>query len=85
MIVQLDQGNWWNPSTDQWFRGPMAPFGGIEWQISDQAWFKAEYSSDAYTLKLSKDYLIAKSQFNFGAEYQVKKWPACGRILSLRL
>ena len=51
MIVQRIREIGGDPSYDQWFRGPMAPFGGIEWQISDKLGFKAEYSSDAYTLK----------------------------------
>ncbi len=59
------------PSVDQWFRGPFAPFGGIEWQVNDKLGFKAEYSSDAYALETqSSDVFERKSSLNFGVEYQ---------------
>lgn len=58
-------------STDQWFRGDVAPFAGVEWQANDKWGFKAEYSSDAYVLEERQDVLTQKSRFNFGAEYQV--------------
>lgn len=58
------------PSTDQWFRGPMAPFGGVEWQVSDRLGLKAEYSSDAYDPETSRGVFERKSQLNFGLEYQ---------------
>ena len=58
-------------SVDQWFRGPAAPFGGVEWQINDKWGVKAEYSSDAYTVESGQSNIFArKSRFNFGAEYQ---------------
>lgn len=58
-------------SFDQWFRGEMAPFAGVEWQINDKWGVKAEYSSDAYeTETIRRDVFVRKSQFNFGAEYQ---------------
>lgn len=57
---------------NQWFRGPMAPFGGIEWRPTDRLGFKLEYSSDAYVLETEKrDIFERKSPINFGAEYQV--------------
>ena len=59
------------PAFDQWFRGPAAPFGGIEWQIDDRWGIKAEYSSDAYTQEtVNRAVFTKKSRFNFGAEYQ---------------
>lgn len=58
-------------ATDQWFRGPMAPFGGIEWRPNDRWGFKAELSSDAYTLETQTSSVFErKSRLNFGAEYQ---------------
>jgi len=36
-----------NFNTGQWFRGPAAPFAGVEWQVNDRLGLKAEYSSDA--------------------------------------
>jgi Exopolysaccharide biosynthesis protein YbjH len=57
---------------DQWFRGPMAPFGGIEWSPDDRLSLKAEYSSDAYVTETQTTSVFdRKSRFNFGAEYQV--------------
>ncbi|AXI48442.1 YjbH domain-containing protein [Sulfitobacter sp. SK012] len=59
------------PGFDQWFRGEVAPFGGVEWQVSDSLGLKAEYSSDAYNPETSRGVFTRKSRFNFGAEYQV--------------
>lgn len=58
------------PSVDQWFRGPVAPFGGIEWHVNDKVGLKAEYSSDAYNPETRRGVFTRKSRFNFGAEYQ---------------
>jgi hypothetical protein len=58
-------------STDQWFRGDMAPFAGLEWQINDKWGLKAEYSSDDYALESGNPDFSRDSRFNFGAEYQV--------------
>ncbi len=60
------------PSFDQWFRGPAAPFAGVEWVINDKFGLKAEYSSDAYTQEVDTSGIFTRrSRFNFGAEYQV--------------
>lgn len=61
------------PNWDQWFRGPVAPFGGIEWQASDRLALKAEYSSDGYTLQTAQGLLKRRSPLNFGAEYQLNE------------
>ena len=54
------------------FRGNMAPFGGIEWQINDKWGLKAEYSSDAYREESRiRRTFVRSSPFNFGVEYQV--------------
>ena len=56
---------------DQWFRGPIAPFAGIEWRPNDRWGFKAELSSDAYTTEtVTTSVFERKSDFNFGVEYQ---------------
>jgi hypothetical protein len=56
---------------NQWFRGPFAPFAGVEWQPNDRWGFKAEYSSDAYVTETQTvDVFDRKSSFNFGVEYQ---------------
>lgn len=58
-------------SYDQWFRGPAAPFAGIEWRPTDKWGIKAEYSSDAYVTETQKSNVFdRKSRFNFGVEYQ---------------
>lgn len=59
-------------SYDQWFRGPFAPFGGIEWQPDDRWGVKFEYSSDAYVTETRTSSVFERrSPFNFGVEYQV--------------
>lgn len=60
-------------SYDQWFRGPFALFGGLEWTPSDRWGFKAEYSSDAYVTETRTTSVFQrKSPFNFGVEYQYR-------------
>lgn len=67
-------GSGGNFNFDQWFRGPAAPFGGLEWQIDDKWAFKAEYSSDAYAEEAgARRTFDRKSPFNFGIEYQRNK------------
>ncbi|KEJ90742.1 YjbH domain-containing protein [Sulfitobacter donghicola] len=58
-------------SVDQWFRGDVAPFAGVEWQINDKWGLKAEYSSDGYVTETNLDVIDRKSRFNFGVEYQI--------------
>jgi hypothetical protein len=68
---KIDVGNGGNVNFKQWFRGDAAPFGGIEYQITDKLTFKAEYSSDAYTEEVDKRGTFErKSPMNFGLEYQ---------------
>jgi hypothetical protein len=64
--------------TDRWFRGPMAFFGGVEWQPTDRLGLKVEYSSDDYDVEAGRqlrtgagEIFDRKSSWNFGAEYQV--------------
>lgn len=56
---------------NQWFRGPAAPFAGIEIQATDRLSFKAEYSSDAYTKERTDGLFAYNSPFNFGVNYDV--------------
>ena len=64
-------GSGGNFNFGQWFRGPAAPFGGVEWQINDAWSFKAEYSSDAYQEEAATRGTFARrSSFNYGIEYQ---------------
>ncbi|MEM1372848.1 MAG: YjbH domain-containing protein [Pseudomonadota bacterium] len=58
----------------QWFRGPVAPFAGLEYRPGgswDKLRVKAEYSSDAYELEADRQgQFERRSPFNFGVEYQ---------------
>ncbi|MEL5875781.1 YjbH domain-containing protein [Cereibacter sphaeroides] len=61
-------------NADQWFRGDMAGFAGIEWQPTDRLTLKAEYSSDDYEEETEDRQIFdRKSPFNFGAEYEVSR------------
>ncbi len=58
-------------SVDQWFRGDVAPFAGLEWELNDRWGIKAEYSSDAYELETQQSNVFERnSSLNFGVEYQ---------------
>lgn len=68
----IDFGQGGVPNFRQWFRGPMAPFGGVEYQIGDRLTLKAEYSSDAYTREARvRDTFDYRSPMNYGVEYQM--------------
>lgn len=59
------------PNWNSWFRGPVAPFGGLEWQLTDRLGVKVEYSSDRYaTEDLARGVFERRSPWNFGIEYQ---------------
>lgn len=58
------------PSADDWFQGPYAPFGGLEWKFSDQFRFKTEYSSDAYENAVAGGSLDRDTSWNFGFDYR---------------
>lgn len=67
----VDIGFGGNINARQWFRGPAAPFGGLEWQFADRWGFKAEYSSDAYTEESgNRATFDRRSPLSFGLEYQ---------------
>lgn len=62
------------PAYDQWFRGPYAPFAGIEWRPNEKLGLKLEYSSDDYVTETQDASVFdRKSPFNFGVEYQVSQ------------
>ena len=55
----------------QWFRGPAALFGGLEWRPDDRWGLKLEYSSDAYPTETGLTNVFERrSSLNFGVEYQ---------------
>jgi len=67
----IDDGDSLFVNTAQWFKGDVAAFGGIEWQINDKWGVKAEYSSDAYVEEVeNRETFEINSPFNFGVEYQ---------------
>lgn len=60
------------PRLGEWFKGDVAPFAGVEWQITKRIGFKAEYSSDIYATEAGYRQTFARnSPFNYGFEYQV--------------
>lgn len=65
-------GNGGKPNYDQWFRGDVALFGGIEYQLTNKLTLKAEYSSDDYTTEAQRRGTFdKKSPLNYGIEYQL--------------
>ena len=60
-----------NVSTNQFFRGDAALFGGVEYAFNDRLTFKAEYSSDAYEEEELRGVLTPSTPFNFGLDYQL--------------
>lgn len=79
------------PSYDRWFRGDMAAFGGVSYSPNDKLTFKAEYSSDDYTLEQARGGFDRKSPFNFGIDYkpnealQLSLYHAYGSVLGAQL
>lgn len=61
------------PTYDRWFRGDVAPFGGIAWSPTDRLTLKAEYSSDAYTREVRSGVFQRESSLNFGVDYMVSR------------
>ena len=59
------------PTYDRWFRGDVAPFGGIAWQATDSLTLKAEYSSDAYAEEVASGIFQRRSSWNLGADYRI--------------
>lgn len=65
--------------TDQFFKGDMAFFGGVEWDTPVRGLsVKAEYSSDAYTNEQAFGGYDPKSPFNFGLEYEAVRGVSVG-------
>ncbi len=69
----LDIGEGGKANTDQWFRGPAAPFFGFAWDANDKLTLKAEYSSDAYPRETAAGTLSRDSSINFGFDYRINK------------
>jgi hypothetical protein len=65
-------------SIDQWFRGPAALFGGIEWSPTKRLTLVAEYASDAYTREAEAGTFAPSSPFSFGARYALSEGTTLG-------
>ncbi len=70
----LNIGEGGKANTDQFFRGPVAPFVGLAWQATDRLALKAEYSSDAYPRETAAGTFSRDSSVNLGFEYRFNKW-----------
>lgn len=53
-----------------WFKGPAALFGGLQYEVSPRLVLTAEYSSDDYTAESQRTDFEHLSPFNFGATYR---------------
>ncbi|WP_236016375.1 YjbH domain-containing protein [Salipiger abyssi] len=60
------------PTYDRWFRGDVAPFGGISYSPNDRLTFTLEYSSDAYDEERASGGFEHDSPINFGVDYRLK-------------
>ncbi|WP_353473524.1 YjbH domain-containing protein [Salipiger sp. H15] len=60
------------PTTDRWFRGDIAPFGGISWSPNERLTFKLEYSSDEYVTETELAGFEHESPINLGMDYRFK-------------
>lgn len=57
---------------DQWFTGPAALFGGVEYQTPwEPLTLKAEYEGNDYSRDQAGVPIVAGSRWNFGANYKV--------------
>ncbi|EPX82636.1 YjbH domain-containing protein [Salipiger mucosus] len=60
------------PTYDRWFRGDVAPFGGISWSPTDRLTFKLEYSSDDYRVESTNATFDHAAPVNLGVDYTLK-------------
>ncbi|NOX73838.1 MAG: YjbH domain-containing protein [Alphaproteobacteria bacterium] len=63
------------PGIGNWFRGPAAFFGGVEWQTPNpKLKLKVEYSSDAYIPEsVTRSIFTRRSPINFAVDYRVNR------------
>ena len=59
------------PTYDRWFRGDIAPFGGLSYAWNDKLTFKLEYSSDAYDDESDRGGFDRESPVNLGVDYRL--------------
>ncbi|GGL53634.1 YjbH domain-containing protein [Wenxinia marina] len=67
---ERDFGSGGEVEFDQFFRGDVAVFGGIEYAATDALTIKAEYSSDAYEQETDLGIVEVNSPFNIGLAYR---------------
>ena len=59
------------PSTQTWFHGPSALFGGLQWQSPTSPWtLKLELDGNDYQHEPQNNNQLARSPVNFGAVYR---------------
>ncbi len=58
--------------TDNWLRGDIAPFGGIEWMPTSRSRIVLEYSSDTAPPESRRGLVDQKSPWNVGMTYRVR-------------
>jgi Exopolysaccharide biosynthesis protein YbjH len=68
----LDYGLGGRLNEDQWFRGDVAPFGGVEWAVNDKLTVTAEYSSDGYDTEQGLGLLDRSAPVNLGMSYRLE-------------
>ncbi|KAA8609843.1 hypothetical protein AL036_01785 [Salipiger aestuarii] len=59
------------PTYDRWFRGDIAPFGGLSYAWNDRLTLKLEYSSDAYDDESARGGFEHDSPVNLGFDYRL--------------
>jgi len=52
-----------------WLRGPVALFGGVDYQATDRLSFQIEYSTDAYDKEVTNEVIKIESPINIGLNY----------------
>lgn len=56
---------------NQWFRGDVAPFAGLSWDVNDKWRFVAEYSSDAFDAEEAAGFYKNRTPLNFSLTYDL--------------
>ena len=56
---------------DDWFRGDLALFGGVSFDVTDRLSLAVEYSSDDYVTERAAGIYNTDLPFNFGASYKI--------------
>ena len=65
----MDVGLGGTPDSGAWFHGPMAPFGGLDWQANAKTRLIIEYSSDAHQQEVDRGVVDYRSPINVGLSY----------------